>query len=142
MTDEKIVLKGRAANGFAVKGYALVCPNSIQGWAALDVTNGEIIEKGHINIGETVKDKVLVVPCSRGSTGWSDYLYSCHLNGCGPAAYIVTNMDSKCATAVTMADVPCVADFPKDYDPCNVIKTGDYVSVEGHTGIVEILRRA
>lgn len=138
---ENKILKARGANGPSVEGYAMVCPNSIQGWSSLDMKTGVIIEKGHIYEGESIKGKVLVVPCSRGSLGWSDYFFGCHITGSGPIAYVFTKMDSKCATTVALADVPCVSDFPIDCDPCKVIKTGDYVRVDGDKGTVEILKR-
>lgn len=135
-----LILRARGANGSTATGYALVCPDSIQGWSSLDMESGEIIEKNHLYMGETIKDKILVVPCSRGSLGWSDYFYGCHLNGSGPKAYVFTQMDSKCATTVALADVPCVADFDGDTDPCELIKTGDYIRVDGAAGTIEILK--
>lgn len=134
------ILKARGANGPAAEGYALVCPNSIQGWSALEMDTGVIIEKGHLYEGESVKGKILVVPCSRGSLGWSDYFFACHLHGVGPMGYVFKKMDSKCATTVALADVPCVADFGPDCDPCEEIKTGDYIRIDGDIGTVEILK--
>lgn len=139
---KKKVLKARGANGPVAEGYAMVCPNSIQGWSSLEMSTGVIIEKDHIYEGQSIKGKVLVVPCSRGSLGWSDYFFGCHLQNAGPVAYVFTKMDSKCATTVALADVPCVADFPWDCDPCEQIRTGDYIRVDGDQGTVEILKRA
>lgn len=133
------ILIGRPAMAGIAEGIALVCPNSIMGWNGVDMGTGVIVEKGHPQEGMSIKDKVLVIPGSRGSIGWSDYFYGCHLHGCGPAAYVLTSMDSKCGTAIVMSGVPCVCDFTEAHDPCAEIKTGDFVRVDGNAGTVEIL---
>lgn len=134
------VLKARGANGPAIEGYAMVCPKSIQGWSSIDMHTGVIIEKNHIYEGESIKGKILVIPCSKGSLGWSDYFCGAAIHGVGPIGYVVTKMDSKVATTVATVDVPCVSDFPADCNPCNEIKTGDYIRVDGNAGTVEILQ--
>ena len=136
------IIKGRPAHGAVVEGEAIVCPNSIQGWSGFDTKTGVIIEKGHVHEGDSVAGKILVVPCSRGSVGWSMYAHWCALNGVGPKGYIVTKMDTKCGTAVILTDVPCVTDFPEGVDPCAIIHSGDYIRLDGEKGTVEILKKA
>ena len=136
------ILKGRPAYGPAVEGYAIVCPNSIQGWSSIDTHTGVILEKGHIHEGDSFAGKILVVPCSRGSLGWSAYFMWCHENGCDPIGYVFTKMDSKCGATVLYTRRPCVADFPDDVDPCREIRDGDYIRLDGTAGTVEILRPA
>lgn len=140
--SEMKVLKGRPALGPAVEGYAFVCPTSIQGWSSIDVNTGTVLEKGHVHENESFAGKILVVPCSRGSLGWSFYFRKSHQNGVGPAGYVFTRMDSKCGAAVYATDCPCVCDFPEGVDPCVEIHDGDYIRVDGDAGTVEILRPA
>ena len=139
---ENVVIKGRPAYGPVVEGEALVCPNSIQGWSGIDTKTGVIVEVGHVHEGDSIAGKILVVPCSRGSLGWSMYMHACWLNGVGPKGYVFTKMDSKCGTTVALTSTPCVADFPDGVDPCAVIHSGDYVRLDGENGTVEILKRA
>ena len=134
-------LQGRGAKGPVIEGYAMVCPASIQGWSSIDIKTGTILEKGLVHEGESFAGKILVVPCSRGSLGWSTYFHNCYLNGCAPIGYIFTKMDSKCGTAVAATGSPCVADFPDGCDPCVEIHDGDYLRLDGNTGLVEILKR-
>ena len=136
------ILKGRGALGPAVEGYAFVCPTSIQGWSSIDTRTGVVLEKGHVHEGDSFAGKILVVPCSRGSLGWSDYFHCCDENGVGPSGYVFTTMDSKCGVAVVVTNKPCVCDFPEGVDPCRVIHDGDYIRVDGDAGTVEILRPA
>lgn len=140
MADRTI--QGRPAWGGTVEGYAFVCPTSIQGWSSIDVNTGVVLEKGHVHEGDSFAGKILVVPCSRGSLGWSNYFRKSHLNGVGPIGYIFTKMDSKCGTAVAVTRCPCVADFPEGCDPCKEIHDGDYIRMDGSTGVVEILKLA
>ena len=136
------VLKGRPALGPVVEGYAFVCPTSIQGWSSIDTHTAVVLEKGHVHEGDSFAGKILVVPCSRGSLGWSRYFFDCDLNGVGAIGYVFTKMDSKCATAVFATDRPCVADFPDDVDPCTEIGDGDYIRLDGVNGTVEIMKKA
>ena len=93
---EVIVIKGRPALAGVAEGYAMVCPNSIQGWAGIDPRSGKILEKGHVHEGETYDAMqpvcrcclillpwllwlVLPVPWSLGQFGYA----SCRL-GCYP----------------------------------------------------------
>ena len=137
--DDKTLLRGRPAMPGNCEGLALVCPNSIMGWNGVDMDTGVIVEKGHPHEGESIKDRILVIPGSRGSIGWSDYFYGCHLHGCGPVAYVLTAMDSKCGTAIVMSGVPCVCDFPNGQDPWQLIHSGDRVRVDGDLGTVKVL---
>lgn len=135
------IIKGRPAQGNVVEGYAFVCPNSIQGWSSIDVDTGVVLEKGHIHEGDSFAGKILVVPCSRGSLGWSGYFEKCDRNGVGPIGYIFTEMDSKCGCAVYSTGKPCVCDF-EGVDPCEEIKDGDYIRLDGCTGVIEVLKSA
>ena len=138
MSENKII-KGRPAWGPAVEGYAFVCPDSIVGWNGADVRTGVVTEKGHVHYGESFAGKIIVLPCSRGSLGWSDTFRNSEYNGVGPIGYIFTKMDSKCGTAIFNTRRPCVADFPDDVDPCKEIHDGDYIRLDGDAGTVEIL---
>lgn len=135
-----IVIKGRPAMPGIAKGYAMVCPNSIQGWAGIDPLTGKILEKGHVHEGESYDGKILVVPCSRGSCGWSCQFHGPLDNvGVRPAGWVVTKIDSKIGVAAVIVDRPMVTDF-EEVDPCVVIQDGDYVEVNGDDGTVTITR--
>lgn len=136
------VLRGRGALGPVAEGYAFVCPTSIQGWSSIDSKTGVVLEKGHVHEGDSFAGKILVVPCSRGSLGWSDYFINSNINGVAPIGYVFTKMDSKCGVVVLVTDKPCVCDFPEGVDPCREIHDGDYIRVDGSEGTVEILRPA
>ena len=129
MSKNKII-KGRPAWGPVVEGYAFVCPNSIVGWNGADVKTGIVTEKGNVHYGDSFAGKIIVMPCSRGSLGWSDMFRNSEYNGVGPIGYVFTTMDSKCGTAIFNTRRPCVADFPANCDPCKEIHDGDHITID------------
>jgi len=135
-------LKARGAFAGVAEGIALVCPESIQGWSGVSDTTGEIIEKGHSQEGVCIDGRILVLPCSKGSNGWSCHFHSAMMAGFKPAGWVFTKMDSRAGVATVVVGVPAVADFPEGEDPCQIIRTGDLVRIDGTAGTVEILKRA
>lgn len=133
----KRVIKGRGAVRGIAEGEALVCPDSIQGWAGIDEKTGVIIEKGHAEEGQSINGRILVIPASKGSNCWSGHFNSAMINGVKPAGWVVTQIDARVGVAAVVVGSPMVADFI-DVDPCEAIKTGDIVKVNGNTGEVEI----
>lgn len=137
---EQTMFKGRKAVGGVVEGEALVCPESIQGWAGIDDRAGTIIEKGHSQEGQNINGKILFVPCSKGSNGWSCHFHSAKRAGYAPIGFVVTKMDSRAGVAAVVLDVPCVTDI-EGADPCSIIKTGDWVRVDADNGTVQLIRK-
>ncbi len=138
---EKIIIKGRGALKGVVKGEALVCPESIQGWAGVDDHTGKIIEKGHSQEGVCISNKILVLPCSKGSNGWSCHFHSAMVKGFKPAGWLFSKMDSRSGVAAVVVGVPTVADFSEDIDLFSLIKTGDLLEINGETGEVIITKQ-
>lgn len=142
MADETIkVIKGRGAIAGIAEGEAVVCPDSIAGNSgALGDTDGVIYEKGNVNYGVCIKDKILVVPCAKGSNGFSCHFKGAYISGVRPAGWIATRVDARLGVALASMNIPAVVDF-YDVEPLDVIKTGDWVKIDGTTGIVEIRHR-
>ena len=136
---ERIVIKGRGAYPGKASGEAIVCPHSIQGWAGVSDTTGCIIEEGHPEQGKSIKDKILVIPYGKGSTGWSGHFHSAAVAGFSPAGWVFSSVDSRCGVAAAALEIPAAADF--DVDVFDIIETGDFVEVDGTTGEVAITKR-
>ena len=133
-----VVIKGRGAVKGIARGEALVCPESIQGWSGVSDTTGEIIEKGHSQEGACIADKILILPGAKGSNGWSCHFHSAMRSGFKPAGWAFSRMDSRAGVACVVLDIPTVADFDEDVDICQIIKTGDIVTINGDTGEIII----
>jgi len=104
--EEKIILKGRPAVGGIIEGTALVCPESIQGWAGVDDKTGVIIEKGHSQQGKNIDGQILVLPCSKGSNGWSCHFNSAKVAGYSPSGLLLTKIDSRTGVTAVVLNVP------------------------------------
>lgn len=138
---KKIIIKGRPTLGGIAEGEAVVCHDSIAGnTGGIGDLDGVIHEKGSTNKGISIKNTILVIPCGKGSTGFSAHFKSAKLTGICPAGWVIKKMDSRLGVAVASLDVPAVSDFEED-DPMQVIKTGDWLKIDGSTGIVEITRK-
>ena len=138
--DKKFTIQGRPAMGGVVEGEALVCPESIQGWAGVNDRTGQLIERGHSQEGVCIDGRILVLPCSKGSNGWSSHFHSAAVEGFCPAGWLFTRIDSRAGVAAAVLKIPTICDF-EGVDPCQVIKTGDWVRMDGATGVVEITRK-
>lgn len=137
---KQIKIKGRPAYPGKAAGEAIVCPHSIQGWAGVSEETGCIIEVGHPERGKCIKGKILVIPYGKGSTGWSGHFHSAAVAGFSPAGWLFSSIDSRCGVATAALEVPAVADFAPEIDLFSVIKTGDYVEIDGSTGEVIITK--
>ena len=138
--SETIVLNGRPVVAGVAEAEALVTRHTISGFGGIDSKTGTITEVRHELRGQSFKDKVLVFPGAKGSSGWASHFQTTRLNGAAPAAMIFTVLTTKIALGAVVTRVPAVTDL--DQDPLEVIHTGDWVRVDGDRGIVEITRRS
>ena len=136
---QKIILRGRKVVGGCAEGEAMVTRETISGWGGIDPMTGAIIETRHELRGQSFKDKVLVFPGAKGSSGWSVAFHTARLTNSAPRALVFNVMTTKIALGAVVMRVPSVTDF--DRDPLTVIETGDWVKVDGDRGIVEVTKK-
>lgn len=132
----KVTLRGRKVVGGLTEGEALVTKNTISGWGGIDPMTGVITERRHELRGESFKDKILVLPGAKGSSGGSGAFHGCRLAGVAPRAFLFNEMTTKMALVAVVTKAPAMTGFDKD--PLEVIKTGDWVKVDADNGIVEV----
>jgi len=133
-----ITLRGRKVVGGFAEGEALVTRDTISGWGGINPMTGTVIETRHELRGQTFKDKILVFPGAKGSSGWSAAFHVTRITGTAPKALVFSEMTTKIALGAVVMRIPSVTDL--DQDPLAVIQTGDWVKVDGDRGIVEIQR--
>ena len=133
---EVIVLHGRKVVGGVAEGEALVTRATISGWGGVNPMLGTIIETWHELRGVSFKDKILVCPGAKGSSGWSAMFHTCRLAGTAPKAMIFNEMTTKIALGCVVMRVPSITEL--DRDPLDLIATGDWLRVDADRGIVEI----
>jgi predicted aconitase with swiveling domain len=134
----RIVLRGRKVVGGVAEGEALVTRDTISGWGGVNPTNGTVIETRHELRGVSFKDKVLVFPGAKGSSGWSGMFHMTRLMGTAPKAMVFNIMTTKIALGAVVMHCPSVTEL--DQDPLDVIETGDWVRVDGDRGLVEVTK--
>jgi uncharacterized protein len=132
-------LRGRKVVGGYAEGEALVTRDTISGWGGINPMTGTVIETRHELRGQTFKDKILVFPGAKGSSGWSAAFHVTRITATAPKAMVFNEMTTKIALGAVVMRIPTVTDL--DRDPLEVIETGDWVTVDGDRGIVEIRRR-
>ncbi len=135
----KIVLHGRKVVGGVAEGEALVTRETISGWGGINPVTGTITETRHELRGQSFKGKVLVFPGAKGSSGWSTRFHIARLAGAAPLALVFNIMTTKVALGAVVMHAPSVTEL--DRDPLEVIRTGDWVKVDGDRGIVEVTKR-
>jgi uncharacterized protein len=136
--SETITLHGRKVVGGYAEGEALVTHDTISGWGGINPMNGTVIETRHELRGQTFKDKVLVFPGAKGSSGWSVAFHLTRLTGTAPKALVFNEMTTKIALGAVVMRVPAVTGL--DQDPLRLIRSGDWVIVDGDRGIVQVRR--
>jgi uncharacterized protein len=137
--SQVITLRGRKIVGGCAEGEALVTHQTISGWGGIDPMTGTIIETRHELRDQSFKDKVLVFPGAKGSSGWSAAFHMTRLTNSAPRAMIFNIMTTKMALGAVVTCAPAVTDL--DQDPLAVIETGDWVKVDGDRGIVEVTKK-
>jgi predicted aconitase with swiveling domain len=140
MTDQPVTLRGRKVVGGVVEGEALVTRDTISGWGGVNPMTGTIIETRHELRGVSFRDKILVFPGAKGSSGWSAVFHFSRLAGMAPKAMLFNEMTTKIALGAVVMRCPSVTDF--DQDPLEVIETGDWVRVDADNGVVEVRKKA
>ncbi len=138
IVGSRILLRGRKVVGGRAEGEALVTRETISGWGGVNPMLGTIIETRHELHGVSFKDKILVFPGAKGSSGWSVAFHTARLAGTAPKAMIFTEMTTKIALGAVVTRVPAVTDL--DRNPLELIETGDWVRVDGDAGTVEIIK--
>ncbi|MCD6468433.1 MAG: DUF126 domain-containing protein [Thermoplasmata archaeon] len=126
-------MKGRTISPGKAEGVAIVSKEPIGFYGGIDINTGVVIEKGHPLEGKSVKDKILVFPCGKGSTVGSYVIYGLKKNGVAPAGIINEETETIVATGVILAGIPCV-----DHIDINRIHDGAHVIVDATKGTVEI----
>lgn len=134
-----IILKGRSISKGYAEGEALICHEPIGFNFGMDVETGTVIEHNHELQNQSIKDKILVFPNGKGSTGGSYVIYQLAQSHTAPKAIINVTTETIIAVGAIMGSIPVVDKL--DQDPFAVIANGDYVKVDASNGTVEVIKR-
>ncbi len=126
-------MKGRTISPGKVEGVAIVSSEPIGFYGGIDAKTGIVIEKNHPLEGQSVKDKILVFPCGKGSTVGSYVIYGLRKNCVAPLGIVNKETETIVATGVILAGIPCI-----DKIDISKIKTGDRLILDATKAIVYI----
>ena len=141
----EFILKGRGLVTGIDEGEALVPKKNFGFTHGVEPATGEICDERHEWRGLNMKSKVLIFPFGKSSSSGAVWILETVRCGNAPAAII--NVEAEpvigggCFLAGMLYDKPIVLVHRLDRNPCEVIKSGDYVRVNGESGVVEILKR-
>jgi predicted aconitase with swiveling domain len=135
----KITLGGHIACRGIAEGEALVCRSPFMFLSYVDGGSGIVHAKGHELEGKSVKEKILVFPCGKGSTAEEASLLMLKQAGVAPKALVVGSAAYVPGViGAIIADIPMVYGFEQNC--LGVIDNGDYVKVDAVKGIVEVIK--
>jgi predicted aconitase with swiveling domain len=143
---QPFILRGRGLNGGIAKGEALLA-KPINFFSAymkgiLEGRLSTIEDRRHALFRQSLEDKVLVMPFSIGSLAGGVSLLEAIKQGVGPIAIVNSTTDGVLLAGPVFARVFYKIEIPVvdnlDSDPMKIINTGDILSVDGNTGIVEV----
>ncbi|CAE6771532.1 hypothetical protein R69658_03648 [Paraburkholderia aspalathi] len=95
--DGQVLVPGRAS------GLAIALP-PLSFWGGYDAENGMIIDKTHAGYGQSLKDRILVMPRARGSSSSSSVLAEALRNRTGPSGIVLAERDLILAIGVIAAN--------------------------------------
>jgi predicted aconitase with swiveling domain len=127
-------VKGQVLAPGTAEGRALVLAEPLSLWGGVDPATGVIIDARHPQRGESVVDRVLVMPAVRGSSSSSSILAEAVRAGCAPAAILLGEPDLILAVGAAVAEelygrsVPVVLLAPEELAD---IVDGERISVDG-----------
>ncbi len=135
---ETIEIRGKGVVAGRAEGEALVADATLSFWGEVDAVTGKIIAVGHPLEGESLKDRVLVIRSTKGSSGTPMILNLAQLEGQAPAAFVNVEVDGLAALGCIVNEIPMMSDLEEN--PFDHISTGDRVVVDADAGIVTITK--
>ena len=122
---EQLILQSKVVIAGEVKGSALVSREPLSFWGGYDWKTGEIIDQRHMLAGQVAKEKILVIPFTRGSSTTTPVLLEAIRVGTAPAAILTTQVDFFFALASVVADE--LYQFPL---PLAVLDAADFANLQ------------
>ena len=132
-------IKGRGVVKGCAAGEALVADATLSFWGEIDAVTGKIIAVGHPLEGESLRDRVLVIRSTKGSSGTPMMLNLAQLEGNAPVAFVNTEVDGLAALGCIVNGIPMMTDL--EQDPFVSIATGDHVEVDADRGVLRVARK-
>jgi predicted aconitase with swiveling domain len=131
------VIRVKRAWGPVVEAPALVMREGFSPRYDLDRWNGVISRIGHSAEGESIRDRVLVIPTTKGGVagGWA-FLDLLH-KGIAPKALVFGKLNPVMVQGAVLAQIPVTEGW--DIDALEVIRTGDRLRIDAANRTIHVL---
>ncbi len=139
MHSLRLEMKGRRVVAGQGVGEAIISKRAVSFFGGVDPTTGIVVEVGHELEGHSIQGKVFIFPRGKGSTVGSYVIYGLRKHGAAPAAIVNIETEPIIIGGCVLARIPLVDRL--DSNPVEAIRTGDWVEVEGNSGIVRVTKR-
>lgn len=117
------------------QGHALVLSKALSYMEGVNTETGEFYEAEYSELkGQNLKDKIMVYPYAKGSTGDCLRLFKAYENGVGPAGIINIVADPILVQGALLCGIPFL--YAPDQNPLEVISSGDWVEIRGDIAVV------
>jgi len=137
-------LQGNVLIAGSAEGPALVLEETLSFWGGFDPQAGKIIDTHHPQFGQTVADRVLFIPASRGSAGTPGGIAESLRNGSGPCAFVLGKRDVNISVGTLVANRLYDLQVPVIEIPLADMKwfsSGDRVRIDQQGSLSIILTR-
>lgn len=131
----KMTIKGRTIMKGNVQARALVTKTPLS-FTYIDPETSKIIDATQELYGQTIRNKILILPTLKGSAMQPFSLYQLVRNGKAPKGLIALEADTRLIAAALFCEIPLMDKLEKN--PLEEISTGNLVRVNADRGIVEI----
>ena len=135
---KNIILKGKTIVQGEVSGKALVTMDPVSFLGMVNYKKGTFDYPGHELQGQKIKDKILVYPFGKGSSGDTIRMWMLEKFNQKPAAIIFNQAEPIHVQGAILLNIPTVYGFKEDV--CQTIKTGDYVTVKNNIVTISATR--
>ncbi len=133
-------IQGHPGIGPKVTGIALVARDDFSARYDLDRIQGIFSRAAHKLCGQSYVDRVLVLNTAKGGVATAWMLHEMKSRDMAPLALLLNTANPIMAQGAALADLPLVDRF--EVDITQVIRTGDRVTVDPATGMIELNRPA
>ena len=116
------------------KGEVLILSEPLSFWGGTNLDTGEIVDVHHPQRSVIIKNKILFLPGTKGSTAGPGALLELIDAGNGPAAIVLTKQDTICVVASSVAAIISDKQVPilRINSLSDDISNGEVVEINGN----------
>ncbi len=135
-----ITLACHTGIGPKAEGFALVARDNFSARYDLDRRRGIFSRPGHVLVGRSYHDMILVMNTVKGGVATAWMLYAMKRSGVCPRAFLFNTANAIMAQGAALADLALCDRFAGG-DITELVRDGDYLVVDPASGLVQVTNR-